>query len=180
MKIKNKEKFYKYLFLYKHLKFIHFESDIDDKELQTIIKGLNIKWRYKRLLYIVEEGCNYIDEYYKECNLCHFKNNQCICHRKKKKDYINGCCRKCKYQSTNGCTTKNVACKLFLCSYADLKNKKKLEMKDIKLFKLLNFYQRYVISTDYFAKPKEVALNLYVGPICLLVIIVLRIILWIL
>lgn len=156
-----------------------FESDIDDLELQSIIKGLNIKSRYKRIKYVIEEGCNYIDNYYKDCNLCHFINNKCICHRKTNKDFINGCCRKCKYQSNKGCTISNVACKLFNCSYVDFNGKKKLTVKDIRIFSLLNFYQRYVISTDFFVNQKTVARDLYVGPMCLLLILIIRIILWV-
>ena len=179
MIVKDKEKFYKRLFIYRYLKFLNFESDIKDEELQTIIRGLNIKSRYKRIKFVIEESCNYIDNYYKGCNLCHFKNNKCICHRKKNKDYINGCCRTCKYQSNKGCTTKNVACKLFNCSYVDLNGKKKLTVKDVKILYLLNFYQRYVISTDFFVTPKTVARDLYVGPMMLLLLLILRIILWV-
>ena len=101
------------------------------------------------------------------------------CHRKTGKDYINGCCRKCKYQSNKGCTIRNVACKLFNCSYVDFNGKKKLTIKDVKIFKLLNFYQRYVISTDFFVNEKSVARDLYVGPMCLLLILIFRIILWV-
>lgn len=179
MKIYDKDKFYKKLFIYRYLKFLNFESDIDDLELQSIIKGLNIKSRYKRILYVIDEGCNYIDNYYKDCNLCHFKNNKCICHRKNKKDYINGCCRKCKYQSNSGCTIKNFACKLFNCSYVDFNGKKKLTVKDIKVLRLLNFYQRFIISSDYFVSQKDVARDLYVGPVCLIILLTLRIILWV-
>ena len=78
MIVKDKDKFYKKLFLYRYFIFTKFSSDINDSELQSIIKGLNIKSRYKRIKYVIEEGCNYIDNYYKDCNLCHFKNNKCI------------------------------------------------------------------------------------------------------
>ncbi len=179
MIVKDKDKFYNRLFIYKYLKFLNFKSDIDDPELQSIIKGLNIKSRYRRIRYVIDEACSYIDNYYKDCNLCHFKNNKCICHRKTHKDYINGCCRKCMYQSNKGCTIKNVACKLFNCSYVDFNGKKKLTVKDVKVLKLLNFYQRYVISTDFFVNEKSVARDLYVGPMCLLLILLLRIILWV-
>ncbi len=168
MIVKDKDKFYKKLFLYRYFIFTKFSSDINDSELQSIIKGLNIKSRYKRIKYVIEEGCNYIDNYYKDCNLCHFKNNKCICHRKTGKDYINGCCRRCKYQSNKGCTTKNVACKMFNCSYVDFGKKDRINFNDIKLFKVLNSYQRLVLKSDYFANVSEVTFDLYVGPICLL------------
>ena len=169
MNIVNKEKFIKRLFIYKHLKFIKYETNIKDKELEIIINALNIKNRYKRIEYIINNGCEIIDNYYKKCNLCKFINNKCICHRTLNKDYINGCCRKCIYQSNKGCTTKNIACKLYNCSYVDYNGKNKFEFKDIILFKLLNPYQRYVLKNDYFANTKQVITDLYVGPICLLI-----------
>ena len=174
MKIKDKEKFIKKLFLYKHLKIFKYETKIKDKELTIIINALNIRSRYKRLNYIVNEGCNYIDEYYKKCNLCKFENNKCICHRKLNKNYINGCCRKCRYQSNKGCITKNVACKLFNCTYVDYNGLKKIEFKDIKLFKLLNPYQRYILKNDYFSSVNEVTTDLYVGPLFLIIRLISR------
>ncbi len=160
MKVTNKEKFIKYLFIYKHLKFIKYETDIKDKELNIIVDALNIKNNYKRLKYIINETCDYIDNYYKDSNPCKFKNNKCICHRNLKKDYINGCCRKCKYQSNKGCTTKNIACKLFYCSQAEL-NVLKLNSKDIKILKLLNPIERYIVSNDYFCNINKVIFELY-------------------
>lgn len=168
MKVINKEKFIKKLYLYRYNIFIKYETDIKDEELNIIINALNIKSRYKRIKYIINNGIDIIDNYYKECNLCKFINNKCICHRKINKDYINGCCRKCIYQSSKGCTTKNIACKLYNCSYVDYNGKNKLNFNDINLFKLLNPYQRYILKNDYFSKPNEVIIDLYVGPVCLL------------
>lgn len=168
MKINNKEKLIKHIKLHKYNLLSKYETNINDKELNIIINALNIKSRYKRIKYIVNEGINIIDNYYKECNLCKFKDNKCICHRTINKDYINGCCRKCIYQSNNGCTTKNVACKLYNCSYVDYNGKNKLNFNDINLFKLLNPYQRYILKNDYFTKTEDVIIDLYVGPICFL------------
>ena len=179
MLVKNKDKFYKYLFIYKHLKFIKFETNIKDQELKIVINALNIKSRYKRIKYIVNEGCRFIDQYYSKCNLCHFKNNICIYYRISNKNYINGCCRKCRYQSNVGCTTKNVACKLFNCSYVDYNGVEKLKFEDVTLFKLLNHYQRYVLKNDYFSSVKTVTIDLYVGPMCLLIRLIIRVIEWV-
>ena len=168
MIVRDKDIFIKKLFIYRWFIFTKFSTDIDDMELSIIINALNIKSRYKRINYIVDSGCDYIDNYYKECNLCKFKNNRCICHRKTNKDFINGCCRKCRYQSNKGCTTKNVACKMFNCFYVDFNGKKRLEFNDIKIFKVLNSYQRLVLKSDYFASVDEVSFDLYVGPVFLL------------
>lgn len=173
MLVRNKEKFLKYIFIYRHIHFIKYETNLNDKELIKIIEILNIKNRYKRIYSTILNIANYIDDYYKDCDTCNFKHNKCICHRKLNRKYINGCCRICLYQSNTGCTTKNVACKLYLCSNAKL-SKKKLELKDIYLTKLLNPYQRYVLKNDYFTKIEDLATDLYVGPICLIIKTIIR------
>ena len=164
MKVNNKEKFIKYIFIYRSIlfKFTKFETDINDKDLKIIIDGLNIKNRYKRIYYVIDKTCDYIDEYYKDKNLCNFKNCTCECYRKKKLNYINGCCRKCRFQSNKGCTTKNVACKLFYCTYAK-KDIDILKYKDINIIKLLNPIQRYMLETDYFETIEDVTIELYFG-----------------
>ena len=163
MKISEKN-FIRFLFIFKYI-HINYEVNTKDKEIKQIIKAISIKNRLERMEYIVEEGCNIIDNYYKDSPLCKFRNNKCECHRKKNLNYINGCCRYCKYQSSSGCTTKNVACKLFNCTYVDYNGKKKLEFKDIKLFKVLNLRQRYILSNTYFTTKEDVSKDLYYGPI---------------
>ena len=172
MKINDKKKLLRYLWFYKHLFFVKYETD--NPELLSFIHALNIKSRYKRIDYVYDEICNEIDQYYSSCSLCNFKNGKCVSYRTQNLNYINGCCRKCLYQSDKGCTTKNIACKLFLCSYADHKNKKKLEGKDLSFFKFFNPYQKYVAINDYFSTKEQVVWDLYVGPICLIVRLLIR------
>ena len=166
MKLNNKKKIINNLWLYKSFlfRFVKFETDIKDNEIKKIIEALNIKSRYKRIYFVIDNLCDQIDDYYKNKNLCKFKNNKCICHRNNNKDYINGCCRKCKYQSSNGCTTKNFACKMFYCSCAS-KNHKILEYKDLPLLKVLTPLQRMDLKSDYFSSIDEVALDLFWGPL---------------
>ena len=173
MLVRSKEKFLKYIFIYRNIHFIKYETNIEDKELNKVIEILNIKNRYKRIYSTIISIADYIDNYYKDCDTCNFKNNKCICHRKLNRDYINGCCRICIYQSNTGCTTKNVACKLYLCSNVKL-SKEKLEFKNIYLTKLLSPYQRYVLRNDYFTKIENVSTDLYVGPICLIIKTIIR------
>ena len=168
MELKNKNKFIKYLNIIKYIPYIKYKTSINDEELEKIINILNTKGRYKRIYKTLDEIADYIDNYYSDCKQCDFKDNKCICHRNLKKDYINGCCRLCIYQSNKGCTTKNVACKLFNCTHV-ITNKKKIELKDIYLSKLLNPYQRFVLTSDYFRTIEQVTMDLYVGPICLLI-----------
>ena len=167
MKINDKKKLLQFLWFYKHLFFIKYETD--NKELVSFINALNIKSRYKRIEYVYEEACNEVDNYYSSCKLCDFKEGMCIAYRIKLLKDKNGCCRKCLHQSNKGCKTKNLACKLFLCSYTIHHNKKKLEGKDIEILKLLNRYQRYVATNDYFATKEQAVFDLYVGPIYLLI-----------
>lgn len=166
MIIDNKEKLLKRIWLYRSIffKFVEFKTNTTDKELKTIVEALNIKSRYKRIYFVIDNLCNQIDEYYKGCDLCKFKNNQCICHRKQNLDYINGCCRKCIYQSNKGCTTKNFACKMFNCSYVE-KKYKVLTHKDLLLLKVLTPLQRLVLKSDFFSSIDEVALDLFFGPL---------------
>lgn len=164
MKINDKKKLLKYMFLYRSFifKFTKFETDSKDPELKKLIELLNIKNRYKRIYTTVNEVCDYIDNYYKGKDLCKFKNNRCLCHRKKNLDYINGCCRKCFYQSNRGCTTKNFACKMFNCFYVKSTNKT-LTYKDINLLKILTPFQVSILKDDYFRSVEDVSKDIYLG-----------------
>ena len=172
MKIKEKN-IMKYLFILKYI-HINYEVDTNNKEILQIVKAISLKNRLKRIEYIIDTGCSIIDEYYKNLPMCKFKNNRCECHRKKNLNHINGCCRYCKYQSTKGCTTKNVACKLFNCSYVDYDNKNKLEFNDINLFKCLSLRQRYILNNSYFITKEDIVKYLYYGPIFSLIIFLIR------
>lgn len=167
MKIINKKKFIKRIKYYKYIPYIKYETELEDKELEELINILNTKGRLNRIRKIINEGLNYIDHYYRNVDLCLFKNNRCICHRTIKKNYINGCCRKCKYQSNFGCKTRNVACKMFNCSYVKKNQEKLLTFNEIPFFKLFNPYQRFILKNDYFTKEEEIVKDLYVGPIYL-------------
>ena len=166
MIVNDKEKLIKNLWLYRSFlyRFTMFETESKDKDVRLIVDALNIKRRYKRIYFIIDKACDQIDEYYKGKNLCKFKNNKCICHRKNNKDYINGCCRKCRYQSNKGCTTKNFACKMFNCSYVR-ERYKTLTYEDLPIIKVLTPLQRLSLKSDYFASIDEVALDLCWGPL---------------
>ncbi len=166
MIINDEKKLLRFLWLYRYLFFISFQTD--NPKLIPYVKALNIKSRYKRINYIYETICNQIDLYYSSCKLCDFKNCVCVAYRKKKLNYKNGCCRRCIHQTDHGCSTMNVACKLFLCSSVSLDGLKMLTAKDIGLLKVLNPYQRYVLANDYFATKEQAVIDIYVGPICYL------------
>lgn len=165
--IKSKEdytKFIKRIVLYKSILYINTEfqverNQINDK-LQQIINGLNIKNRYKRITYVYDTACSIIDSNTKGLNICGFKNNKCYIQQKQNNGKCNGCCRLCKYQNSNGCPTKNLACKLFNCSEVK-KRYKTIEYKDLAILKLLSLKNRLIVKSDYFSTREEVLKDLY-------------------
>lgn len=157
-------KFIKRIILYKSILYINTEfrvkgCQVNDK-IQQIIKGLNIKNRYKRITYVYDTACSIIDSNTKGLNVCGFKNNKCYIQQKQNNGKCNGCCRLCKYQNSNGCSTKNLACKLFNCSEVK-KRYKTVEYKDLDILKLLSLKNRLIVKSDYFATREEVLKDLY-------------------
>lgn len=155
---------YKKLFLYKSwiYKKTIFKTDSDDKELQKIAEALNIKNRKARIEYIYDAACEQIDEFYKGKNLCKFANGQCILQQGCKENYKNGCCRLCEYQSSNGCTTSNLTCKLYYCDTAQ-KDIETMKIKEIPTLKLLTFRQRMMLQYEYFSSRELILLDLRVN-----------------
>lgn len=157
-------KFIKRIILYKSILYINTEfqvkgCQVNDK-IQQIIKGLNIKNRCKRITDVYDTACNIIDSNTKGLNICGFKNNKCYIQQKQNNGKCNGCCRLCKYQNSNGCPTKNLACKLFNCSEVK-KRYKTIEYKDLAILKLLSLKNRLIVKSDYFSTREEVLKDLY-------------------
>ena len=162
--INNKEDFYRKLYFYKSIFYRNTEfcSNINDEELQSIIKALNIKQKRDRIEFIYDYCCDKVDEFYKEKDLCLFNNNKCINQQKENCVYKNGCCRICLYQSKKGCTTKNLSCKLFYCDNVK-KNNKTIKMSDLKILKLYSLRQRLMVFENYFTSREEFLKELNVG-----------------
>lgn len=156
-------RFYKLLPLYNSIlfKFIYFDiNETNDSNIKIIKKILNEKNRRKKLELIIDESCNFIDDYFQGENICGFKNCKCYAQRQKGNKFKNGCCRKCLYQSITGCKTKNVACKLFFCSEVYTR-RKILKFEDVKIFNCLSYRQKFMIKSDYFSKKEDVIMDLY-------------------
>jgi hypothetical protein len=154
--VKDLNKFYKRLWFYKSFlfKFTKFKLVGENtKELETT---LNIKNRKKRLTYLYDKTCQDIDSFYKDKNMCCFKNNICLT------GVPNGCCRKCRYQTSGKCPTNNIACKLFYCTKAREHNSY-LEFNDLPLLKCLTRGEKYLLSVDYFSTREQVINDLYFG-----------------
>ena len=158
------DKFYRKLFFYKLfiLKKTKFTVETNYEEVKPIINVLNIKKRKERIIYIYDEACKQIDNHYKNKNICGFKNNKCYVQQKLQNGTINGCCRMCMYQSAKGCTTKNLTCKLFICSEVE-KRCKVIKFYDLKILNLLSFRNRMILKSDYFSKREDVIKDLYYG-----------------
>ena len=156
------EKHYIFIPLYKSLlfRFCKFETNSKNIQDMIIINALNIKNRRKRITYIYDATCDYIDNFYKGKNICGFKNCQCYVQRARKEGLKNGCCRICLYQTENGCPSKNLACKLANCSEV-YSRCKVITYKDLKTLKVLSFRQRYIIKSDYFSLREDVLKDLY-------------------
>ena len=158
------DKFYRKLFFYKSFWFkkTKFILDSNFEELKPIVEALNIKKRKQRITYIYDTACQQIDDHYQNKNICGFKNNKCYVQQKLKNGTINGCCRCCMYQSPKGCTTKNLTCKLFICSEVE-KRCQVIKFDDLKILNLLSIRNRMILKSDYFSKREDVINDLYYG-----------------
>lgn len=174
LEIKNEKQLKKFnhrLFIYKSFlyKNVYFKIEDDKFSLSTMISALNIKKYRKRIEYIYDEACNQIDAFYKNKNMCGFKDNKCYVQQLNKQNKVNGCCRKCRFQCSKGCPTKNLACKLFYCSEAE-KRHKLIKFEDLKILNLLNKRQRFIVKSDYFSSKEEVLNDLYMSSLLLSII----------
>ena len=157
-------KFYKKLPLYRSLfyKNVTFKLYDNGYNINDIITALNIKNRKKRITFIFDTACRQIDDHYTLKNLCGFKNGKCYVQQKIKNGYSNGCCRWCLNQSTKGCTTQNLSCKLFNCTEVE-KRCKVIKFEDINILKLLTKRQRTIAKSNYFTKKEAFINDLYIG-----------------
>ena len=127
-------------------------------DVEPIINALNIKKRKKRIDYIYDYCCEYIDNYCKNKDFCKFKSNKCL--NQKNTKFSNGCCRGCSYQSKKGCTTSNLTCKLFYCSTVK-ENNKTISFNDLKILKLFNIRNRAIVKHNFFVNRETFLKDLY-------------------
>lgn len=153
----HKIRFYKSFIFY----FVKFETDYN--EVQDIISALNIKSRKKRIIYVYDNACQYIDNYWRGINVCGFKNNKCYCNQH------NGCCRRCFHQSNNGCLTSNLTCKLYYCVEVR-KRYKVLNYNDIHILKIFPYRYKPILIHNYFSSREQILKDLYWSSILLFTI----------
>lgn len=154
------KKYKKYkTFIYKNTEFVY---NGENQEIKDIIEVLNKKTRLQRIAYIYDKSCEQIDKKFEGENICGFECNQCIVQRKHDLREKNGCCRVCRLQTSTGCPSKNLTCKLFFCD--EVKNKHEvITFKELKLLNLLTRRQRVILKFDLFSTREEVLTDLYIG-----------------
>ena len=159
-KLLNKIWLYKSIFYYS----THFEveNNINNKQLDNIVKALNVKKRKDRIDFVYDHVCDYIDEYIKDKNICDFIDNKCFVQRRPNNKSFDGCCGpiKCNKLVNGKCLTKNISCKLFYCPDARRKIKV-LGIKDIDLFKIFSIRQRLVCMIDVTYNREQILKDLY-------------------
>ena len=157
-------KFLKRINIYKSILYYNtlFEvkNNINERNIDYITNALNMKNRKKRIEYVYDQSCKLIDRKNKGINICDFENGKCWVQRKIKNGKCNGCCRKCIYQTSNGCSTKNLSCKLFNCTEVRSRYNV-IRYNDLILLKLLSKKNQIIIKSDYFSKREDVLKDLY-------------------
>lgn len=147
--------FYRSFFCY----FTHFSSKNCVIPIDSIVHALNIKNRKKRITYIYDTLCEQVDQFYQGKNLCDFQHTQCLVQRRNKR-YRNGCCRLCKFVTSEGCSTHNFTCKMYYCYSAREKNRT-LGPEDLPLLRCLSIRQRFLLRHDFFSSREDVILDLW-------------------
>lgn len=143
-------------------------------DIINCLKAINITDKYLKYEFIYDRVCDKLDSDFKNCNCCDFKENRCVNNRLDNASYKSmGCCysfdfRKifdvryinnvqvCEYLGENGCTQKNISCKLFTCRYLRKKGIKYDTHKILLLECFLNKKKHDVIKFNYFRTKEQI------------------------
>ena len=153
-----------------------YDSEINDnkeiRQISLLVEASNIKRRKERLTFIYDKSCDLLDEIFNEKNLCKFKNNQCFVNRIHGCN-VDGCCRfrdnkpACKFLTKHRCTTRNLACKLHVCSYLRKKGYY-FKVNDIYMLRYLySWKQKLFCYFNIFISRKEFLKDIYNNSIIL-------------
>ena len=141
----------------------------------SIVSALNIvkiKDKNERLVKIYECACKFLDNEFRNKNLCEFEND--ICLEKRCTNVTNGCCHTyknkilglflevqpktlCKYQNNKQCKADCLGCKLFVCN--SIKNKKGIyyTTNNVPLIKYyFNIIQKIIIKSKVFTHKDDI------------------------
>ena len=145
---------------------INYLEDMNSKWILYSVIASNIKNIEKRYRYIYDVVCDYLDNEFKEKNICQFNNNRCVGVEKgfHCNESIYGCCYGrtrgiCKYLKNGKCSIKSISCKLFVCRYLKKNYKIKYDNNNIPLLKyFFNWKQKRIIEDSLFID-KEIIIN---------------------
>ena len=143
-------------------------------DIINCITAILMKTDSKKYEFIYDTVCDYLDSQFHNCNLCDFKNDQCVANRAKRPAHqFMGCCysfnyaklldfrllkdvKLCQYMQNRTCATKNITCKLFTCKYLKEKNIKFDTHKLLLLDCFFNKKQHDIIQSNFFRTREEI------------------------
>lgn len=146
------------------------------EDIVNCIKAMHMRDKKEKYIFIYDVVCDYLDNEFKKCDFCNFKNDKCIANREGMTKYKEmGCCysfeltklsdfrfikneRLCTHMKNRKCDTKNISCKLFTCGYLKSKNIRYNTHKILILDIFFNKKQHDIINLNFF-KTKEEILN---------------------
>ena len=134
-------------------------SAVHEGEAESIARALNLKKRRERVSYVYDRACDFGDRYNEENGIvCAFTDG--MCEDPKHRRFPNGCCFICHMQTSSGCPTRNLSCKLFYCDHmAEKYGDKILTVKDIPVLRLFTPSQRLIAKENVFV-PRETCIRL--------------------
>ena len=147
------------------------KDEREDNKKLTLISALNackISDKNERLEYIYMSACKYLDNEFRNKNICEFCNDVCL--GKRKYNIKNGCCHEfkfrnifycknvklCVYQKEKRCTADCLGCKLFVCDEVRKKgiNYTYYNVALVKYF--FNWFQKIIIRTSLFTHKDKI------------------------
>lgn len=159
----------------KIIALLYCNNSIYLNDILNALKVILLPTREKKNEFIYDTVCTYLDNEFKKCNICDFKNDQCVANRAGRcgKHTTMGCCysfdyasiyeprlvknvKLCKYMKNKSCSTSNISCKLFTCTYLREKNIKFDTRKILLLDCFFNSKQHEVIRSNFFRSREEI------------------------
>jgi len=154
----------------KDIYLINYDKNIDNNyminELDHLI-SIYLLDEEKRINYIYDYMCDYLDQEFVRFNLCDFKDNKCVSRRDLEcngcKNLVTyGCCytkgRVCPNLINYRCTIKNLPCKFFTCRYLE-KRGIKYRPWDYLMIRLFLSYRQMIILDQSLYTPKDVIMD---------------------
>lgn len=126
------------------------------EEYKALVQAIKIRKRKERIAYIYDNACDRIDAYNEENKLiCQFCDGRC--REASKGGRINGCCYRCRFQSSTGCPSRNLTCKLYFCD--EMLAQGPLRFENFPEFQLLTRLQKNIVKTNAYCT-RETSLRL--------------------